>query len=57
MSAMPSMAVRMAEPIAVPREVEKLLIAWTSRSASVVGGTWTAANPENATSPILGPPS
>ncbi len=54
---MPSMAVRMAEPIAVPREVEKLLIAWTSWSASVVGGTWTAANPENATSPILGPPS
>src|SRR4051794_38121941 len=53
---MPSIEVRMAEPIAVPREVEKLLIVWISLSASVVGGTCSPATPENATSPILTAP-
>ena len=54
---MPSIEVRIADPIAVPRDVEKLLIAWINVSLSVVGGTCSPATPEKATSPILVLPS
>ena len=47
----------MAEPIAVPRAVEKLLIASISASVSVVGGTCSPATPAKATRPILVPPA
>ena len=41
---MPSIEVRIAEPIAVPRAVVKLLIASINASLSVVGGTWQAGD-------------
>ncbi len=56
-AAMPSIEVRIAEPIAVPRAVVKLSIASINASLSVVGGTCRPATPAKATRPILVPPS
>ena len=54
---MPSIEVRIADPMAVPRAVVSCWIAVTSASVSVVGGTCTPASPAKATSPIFGPPA
>ena len=52
-----SIEVRIAEPIAVPRDVVKLSIASINTSLSVVGGTCRPATPAKATRPILVSPS
>ena len=56
-AAIPSMEVRIAEPIAVPRAVVTSSIASISFSVSVVGGTCSPATPAKVTRPILVPPA
>ena len=51
------MEARIAAPIAVPRDVEKLSMASINASLSVVGGTCIPATPANATRPIFVSPS
>ncbi len=50
-----SIDVRIASPIAVPREVCSVFIAANNLLVSVVGGTSSAATPANATRPIRVP--
>ena len=47
----------MAEPMAVPRAVDTLLIASINVAGSVVGGTCSPATPAKRTRPILVPPA
>ena len=56
MSAIASIEVRIAWPIAVPREVVRFGSAASNASVSSVGGTRTPAIPAKATSPIRAPP-
>jgi len=56
MSAIASIEVRIACPIAVPREVVRSGSAASSAAVSVVGGTRRPAIPPKATSPIRAPP-
>ena len=55
-SAIASMEVRIACPMAVPREVVSVGSAASSLSVSSVGGTMTPATPAKATSPMRDPP-